>query len=97
MSRGEDGLEHGWDRADAHEWTAPPARPVRSFQPAELMHEPELPAIRVWVVVVALALIVAGALIAIAGRVSGTVNGADLLGGILGVWGIVLVLREVRR
>lgn len=94
MSRGEDGLEHGWDRADGYEW-AP--RTARSFVPVEALEEPEVPAVRVWSVVVAVVLVALGVAVAIAWRVPGTVNGADLLGVILVVTGIVRIVREVRR
>ncbi len=92
MSRGEDGLEHGWDRADAAEWSPVPASTVRVSQPS-----PEPPAVRVRLVVLALVMIVVGAVLAIAAGVPDAFDGADLLGGILAVSGIILVLREVRR
>lgn len=97
MSRGEDGLEHGWDRADESEWAkVPEPRTARSFRPEDIT-EPELPAIRVWVVVVCVALIASGVAVAVAYRIPGTVNGADLLGLILVVTGVLRIVREVRR
>lgn len=97
MSRGEDGLEHGWDRADESEWAkVPEPRTARSFRPEDIT-EPELPAVRPWVIALGVLLLVAGGVVGVLGSVPGAANGATLLGLILGAAGLMVAMREIRR
>lgn len=58
---------------------------------------PEPPAVRYSRIVVAVVLLLAGAVVGVLGSVPGAANGATLLGLILGGVGLTVGLREVRR
>lgn len=64
---------------------------------AEEWATPEPPAVRYWVMAVAVVMILLAAVVGVLGSVPGAANGATLLGLILLVGGLSVAAREVRR